>query len=69
MCYVGILVIVGIIKLELYLFEVYKLFEDIKVSGEVCFMWVLLVENNEVNGEGVDFFICKYIDNLFVKDW
>ena len=66
--HVGILATAGPIKSESYPLEVHKLFEDIKVSGEACPMWVPLVENNEANGEGADFFIRKYIDNLLAKD-
>ena len=66
--HVGILATAGTIKSESYPLEVHKLFEDIKVSGEACPMWVPLVENNEATGEGADFFIRKYIDNLLAKD-
>ena len=66
--HVGILATAGTIKSDSYPLEVHKLFEDIKVSGEACPMWVPLVENNEANGEGADFFIRKYIDNLLAKD-
>lgn len=66
--HVGILATAGTIKSESYPLEVHKLFEDIKVSGEACPMWVPLVENNEANGEGADFFIRKHIDNLLAKD-
>ena len=66
--HVGVLATAGTIKSESYPLEVHKLFEDIKVSGEACPMWVPLVENNEANGEGADFFIRKYIDNLLAKD-
>jgi len=66
--HVGILAKAGTIKSESYPLEVHKLFEDIKVSGEACPMWVPLVENNEASGEGADFFIRKYIDNLLAKD-
>ena len=60
--HVGILATAGTIKSESYPFE------DIKVSEEACPMWVPLVENNEASGEGADFFIRKYIDNLLAKD-
>lgn len=66
--HVGILATAGTIKSESYPLEVHKLFEDIKVSGEACPMWVPLIENNEASGEGADFFIRKYIDNLLAKD-
>ena len=56
------------IKSESYPLEVHKLFPDIKVSGEACPLWVSLVENNEAQGEGTDYFIRKNIDNLLAKD-
>lgn len=31
-------------------------------------MWVPLVENNEYESDGADYFIKKYIDNLIEKD-
>ena len=66
--HVGVLATAGTIKSESYPLEIHKLFPDIKVSGEACPMWVPLVENNEANGEGTDFFIRKYIPNLLAKD-
>lgn len=66
--HVGVLATAGTIKSESYPLEIHKLFPDIKVSGEACPMWVPLVENNEANGEGTDFFIRKYINNLLAKD-
>ena len=66
--HVGVLATAGTIKSESYPLEIHKLFQDIKVSGEACPMWVPLVENNEANGEGTDFFIRKYINNLLAKD-
>ena len=65
---VGGLATAGTIKSESYPLEIHKLFPDIKVSGEACPMWVPLVENNEANGKGTDFFIRKYINNLLAKD-
>lgn len=66
--HVGVLATAGTIKSESYPLEIHKLFPDIKVSGEACPMWVPLVENNEADGEGTDFFIRKYINNLLAKD-
>lgn len=66
--HVGVLATAGTIKSESYPLEIHKLFPDIKVSGEACPMWVPLVENNEANSKGTDFFIRKYINNLLAKD-
>ena len=53
---------------ESYPLEIHKLFPDIHVSGEACPMWVSLVENNEANDPGADYFIKKYTNILLEKD-
>ena len=66
--HVGILATTGTIKSESYPMELHKLFPDIRVQGEACPLWVPLVENNEIEGEGTDYFIRKYINELLAKD-
>lgn len=66
--HVGVLATVGTIKSESYPLEIHKLFPDIQIQGEACPMWVPLVENNEANSDGADYFIKKYINNLLRKD-
>lgn len=66
--HVGVLATAGTIKSESYPMEIHKLFPDIYVSGEACPMWVPLVENNEAQSSGADYFIQKYIDTLLSKD-
>jgi glutamate racemase len=66
--HVGVLATAGTIKSESYSLEIYKLFPDIYVSGEACPMWVPLVENNEVDGAGADYFVRQHINNLMHKD-
>lgn len=66
--HVGVLATSGTIKSESYPLEILKLFPDIKVSGEACPLWVSLVENNEAQGDGTDYFIRKYINELLAKD-
>lgn len=66
--HVGVLATSGTIKSESYPLEIRKLFPDIKVSGEACPLWVSLVENNEALGDGTDYFIHKYINELLAKD-
>lgn len=66
--HVGVLATSGTIKSESYPLEIRKLFHDIKVSGEACPLWVSLVENNEAQGDGTDYFIRKYINELLAKD-
>lgn len=66
--HVGILATSGTIKSESYIMEVHKLFPEIKVTGHACPMWVPLVEYNEAQAPGADYFVKKYIDELLAKD-
>lgn len=66
--HVGILATAGTIKSESYPLEIHKLFPDIQVSGIACPLWVPLVENNEAQHDGADYFVQKYIHELLSKD-
>ncbi len=66
--HVGVLATSGTILSESYPMEIHKLSPDIQVTGEACPMWVPLVENNEAQDEGADYFIRKHIDRLMEKD-
>ena len=66
--HIGVLATAGTIRSESYPLEIHKLFPEIQVSGTACPMWVSLVENNESQDEGADYFIRKYIDQLLSKD-
>lgn len=66
--HVGILATPGTIKSESYPLEIHKLFPDICVKGEACPLWVPLVENNEAQGDGADYFVHKYIHQLLAQD-
>lgn len=62
--HVGILGTVGTIQSQSYPIEITKLFPDISVYGEACPMWVPLVENNEYDKPGSDYFIQQHINHL-----
>lgn len=66
--HVGIVATQGTINSESYPLEIHKLFPDIQVTGEACPMWVPLVENNEYDSPGADYFVKKRINNLLRKD-
>jgi len=61
---VGILGTAGTVQSESYPIEIAKFFPDIRVYQEACPMWVPLVENNEYNQPGADYFVKKHLDNL-----
>ncbi|MDR0939209.1 MAG: glutamate racemase [Mediterranea sp.] len=66
--HVGVMATSGTINSESYPLEIHKLFPDIEVSGVACPLWVPLVENSEATGDGTDYFVRKYIDQLLAKD-
>lgn len=62
---VGILGTTGTIQSLSYPIEIAHFFPEIKVFQQACPLWVPLVENNEHNNEGADYFIKKYLDQIF----
>lgn len=66
--HVGILATEGTIKSNSYNLEISKLYPDIKVSGIACPFWVPLVEYNEADSPGADYFVKKRIDQLMSLD-
>jgi len=66
--HVGVLGTTGTVNSNSYPIEIQKFFPNITVHQEACPMWVPLVENNEFDTEGADFFIKKNLDSLLAKD-
>lgn len=64
---VGILATTGTVLSESYVIEAGKFYPHVKVYQEACPMWVPLVENNEYDGPGADYFIQKHIGKLFAR--
>lgn len=64
---VGILATRGTVVSRSYVIEIEKFFPDIQVFQQACPMWVPLVENNEHEGAGADYFVKKYLDELFAQ--
>ena len=66
--HVGVLATEGTIKSESYKLEIQKLHPDIHVSGVACPFWVPLVEYNEADSPGADYFVKKRIDEIMRLD-
>ncbi len=66
--HIGVFGTSGTVKSQSYDIEIAKLHPHLKVSSEACPMWVPLVENNEFDKPGADYFIKQHIDNLLKKD-
>lgn len=62
--HVGILGTTGTVQSESYPIEIAKFFPGVKVYQEACPMWVPLIENNEHNKPGADYFVKKHLDNI-----
>ena len=66
--HVGVLATEGTIRSESYKLEIQKLWPDIQVSGVACPFWVPLVEYNEADSPGADYFVKKRIDQIMHLD-
>lgn len=66
--HVGIFATEGTIKSESYKLEIQKLYPDIHVSGVACPFWVPLVEYNEADSPGADYFVKKRVTQLMDMD-
>ncbi len=65
---VGIMATSGTVNSESYLIEINKFFPNTKVVQQACQMLVPLIENNEIDNEGADFFIKKYCYDLLSQN-
>jgi glutamate racemase len=66
--HIGVLGTSGTITSCSYPIEIEKFYPQFTVHQEACPMWVPLVENNEFENEGADFYIEKNINSLLAKD-
>lgn len=66
--HVGVLATEGTIRSGSYEMEIHKLAPDIAVTGVACPFWVPLVEYNEADSPGADYFVKKRIDELMSLD-
>lgn len=66
--HVGLLATEGTVLSGSYPLEIQKINPEITVTSEACPMWVPLIENNEHNSPGADYFIKKNLDNLINRD-
>ena len=64
---VGILGTTGTVLSESYPVEIKNFFPALKVFQEACPMWVPLIENNEHQDGGADYFIRKHLDHILAQ--
>jgi len=66
--HIGLLATSGTVQSNSYPLEIAKLYKDITVTSEACPLWVPLIENNEHNSEGANYFVRKNLENLLKAD-
>jgi len=66
--HIGILATAGTVASQSYVIEIAKHFPDVHVVQEACPMWVPLLENNEWDTPGADYFIKRHIDRILTAD-
>lgn len=65
---IGILATTGTVQSGSYTIEIEKFYPEISVSQEACPMWVPLIENNEHNSIGADYFVQQHLRNIVAKN-
>jgi glutamate racemase len=65
--HVGVLGTSGTVNSGSYLVEIEKFFPRLKVYQEACPMWVPLIENNDYQNPGANFFIERHVKNIMAK--
>ncbi len=66
--HIGLLATPGTVASHSYRMELEKMAPGMAITELACPMWVPLVENNEANSPGADYFVKKYIDQLIEAD-
>ena len=66
--HVGLLATEGTVRSHSYDLEIKKLWPELTVTGVACPFWVPLIEYNEADSPGADYFVKKRIDELMRRD-
>jgi glutamate racemase len=66
--HIGVLGTAGTVLSNSYAIEINKFFPDLVITQEACPLWVPIVENNEFDSPGADFFIKKHINAILKND-
>jgi glutamate racemase len=63
----GILATSGTVQSESYVLEIAKFFPNVQVHQQACPLWVPLIENGELSGDGLYYYVHKYTQALLQK--
>ncbi|MFZ9662325.1 MAG: glutamate racemase [Bacteroidia bacterium] len=65
---IGVLGTAGTVASKSYPIEIAKFYPEMIVEQEACPMWVYLVEHNQMNGEGADYFVKQHVDRILARN-
>ena len=60
--------VLGVIRPTVELMDKISKSKHMTVTGEACPMWVPLVENNEFDSPGADYFVRKHLEHILAAD-
>jgi glutamate racemase len=66
--HIGVLATPGTVASESYVIELQKQNPNLVVTQQACPMWVPLIESGEHLGNGVDYFVEKYLSEILTRD-
>lgn len=66
--HIGVLATPGTVASESYVIELLKQDPTLVVTQQACPMWVPLIESGEHLGEGANYFVEKYLNELLERD-
>jgi glutamate racemase len=66
--HIGVLATPGTVASESYVIELQKQNPNLTITQQSCPMWVPLIESGEHLGDGADYFVEKYINELLARD-
>ena len=66
--HIGVLATPGTVASESYVIELQKQNPNLTITQQSCPMWVPLIESGEHIGDGADYFVEKYINELLARD-
>ena len=65
---IGVLGTAGTVASNSYPIEIAKFFPQLIVEQEACPMWVYLVEHNQMEGDGADYFVKQHINRILTRN-
>jgi glutamate racemase len=66
--HIGVMGTAGTVTSGSYVIEIKKFFPATEVYQQACPLWVPMIESNEFDNHGADFFVKKYISELLKQD-